>query len=103
MLLSALVFGAAHFSARDFPQLVALGIVMGFAYVRSRNLATPMLIHGGAKMLRKLHSSSCCRQENNADRVHNQPFYGSRQAPGMALCYHCYLRSRRLALTFRSC
>lgn len=40
------LFGAAHLSARDFPQLTALGIVMGFAYVRSRNLLTPMLIHG---------------------------------------------------------
>lgn len=46
VLLSALCFGAAHFSARDFPQLTALGIVMGFAYVRSRNLLTPMVIHG---------------------------------------------------------
>lgn len=43
---SSLVFGAAHLSAKDFPQLMALGIVMGFAYVRSRNLLTPMLIHG---------------------------------------------------------
>lgn len=43
---SALLFGAAHLSAKDFPQLVALGIVMGFAYVRSRNLLTPILIHG---------------------------------------------------------
>lgn len=25
---------------------MALGIVMGFAYVRSRNLLTPMVIHG---------------------------------------------------------
>ena len=25
---------------------MALGIVMGFSYVRSRNLLTPMMIHG---------------------------------------------------------
>ena len=46
VVVSALVFGAAHLSAKDFPQLVALGIVMGFAYVRSKNLLTPILIHG---------------------------------------------------------
>lgn len=45
-MLSAGVFGLAHLSARDFPQLMALGIVMGFSYVRSRNLLTPMMIHG---------------------------------------------------------
>ncbi len=28
------------------PQLTALGILLGFSYVRSRNLATPMFIHG---------------------------------------------------------
>ncbi len=27
-------------------QLTALGFLLGFAYVRSRNLLTPMLIHG---------------------------------------------------------
>lgn len=46
VLLSSVAFGAAHLSARDFPQLTALGIVMGFSYVRSRNLMTPILIHG---------------------------------------------------------
>ena len=44
--LSSVAFGAAHLSARDFPQLVALGSVLGFSYVRSRNLLTPMLVHG---------------------------------------------------------
>ncbi len=28
------------------PQLTALGVLLGFSYVRSRNLLTPMLIHG---------------------------------------------------------
>ena len=27
-------------------QLTALGVLLGFSYVRSRNLLTPMLIHG---------------------------------------------------------
>jgi len=27
-------------------QLTALGFLLGFSYVRSRNLLTPMLIHG---------------------------------------------------------
>lgn len=46
IVLSSLAFGAAHFAPRDFPQLVALGMVLGFTYTKSRNLATPMLIHG---------------------------------------------------------
>lgn len=46
VLLSSVLFGAAHLSARDFPQLTALGIVMGLAYIRSGNLLSPMLIHG---------------------------------------------------------
>ena len=46
VFLSSLLFAACHFSIRDFPQLFALGIVMGFAYVRSRNLLTSIVIHG---------------------------------------------------------
>jgi uncharacterized protein len=46
VLVSAIAFGAAHLTPRDFPQLTALGILLGFSYVRSRNLLTPMMIHG---------------------------------------------------------
>ena len=46
MLLSSVAFGAAHLSARDFPVLTALGCVLGYSYIRSRNLLTPMVIHG---------------------------------------------------------
>lgn len=46
VLISSLGFGLAHASARDLPQLAALGTLLGFSYVRSRNLLTPMLIHG---------------------------------------------------------
>jgi membrane protease YdiL (CAAX protease family) len=46
VLASAGAFGIAHLSLRDLPVLVALGTWMGFAYVRSKNLLTPMLIHG---------------------------------------------------------
>jgi hypothetical protein len=46
VVLSSVAFGAAHLTPRDFPQLVALGTVLGFSYVRSRNLLTPMLVHG---------------------------------------------------------
>ncbi len=46
VLVSSVAFGAAHLSQRDFPQLVALGVLLGFSYVRSKNLDTPMLIHG---------------------------------------------------------
>ena len=46
VLISSFGFGAAHASPRDLPQLAALGTLLGFSYVRSRNLATPMFIHG---------------------------------------------------------
>jgi len=43
---SSLFFGLAHLSARDLPVLITLGALLGVSYVRSRNLLTPMLIHG---------------------------------------------------------
>lgn len=46
VVVSAVAFGLVHFSPRDTPQLTALGLLMGFAYVRSKNLLTPMVIHG---------------------------------------------------------
>ena len=45
VLFSSVIFAGAHFSARDFPQLVCLGMVLGFSYARTRNLLTPMTIH----------------------------------------------------------
>ena len=44
VVVSSVAFGAAHLSQRDFPQPVALGVLLGFSYVRSKNLDTPMLI-----------------------------------------------------------
>ncbi len=46
ILLSSVAFGAAHLSPRDLPVLVALGCLLGVSYVRSRNLLTPIVIHG---------------------------------------------------------
>ena len=46
VLVSSVAFGAAHISAKDFPVLVVLGTLLGFSYVRSRNLLTPIIIHG---------------------------------------------------------
>lgn len=46
VILSSLAFGLVHLSPRDFPQLTALGILLGFTYVRSKNLLSPMIIHG---------------------------------------------------------
>ena len=46
VVVSAAGFAAAHLSARDFPQLFAFGILLGFVYVRSRNLLSTMVIHG---------------------------------------------------------
>ena len=45
VLFSSIVFAGAHFAPRDFPQLVTLGMVLGFSYARTRNLLTPMMIH----------------------------------------------------------
>jgi len=46
IVVSAAGFATAHLSARDFPQLFAFGILLGFVYVRSRNLLSTMFIHG---------------------------------------------------------
>ncbi|KAH7622223.1 putative membrane peptidase YdiL [Nannochloris sp. 'desiccata'] len=46
VLVSAVAFGLVHLSPRDTPQLTALGILLGFSYIRSKNLLTPMMIHG---------------------------------------------------------
>ncbi|EFJ52218.1 hypothetical protein VOLCADRAFT_120396 [Volvox carteri f. nagariensis] len=43
---SSVSFGLAHLSARDLPVLCALGLLLGWSYVRSRNLLTPIVIHG---------------------------------------------------------
>ncbi|CAI5468811.1 unnamed protein product [Closterium sp. Yama58-4] len=42
---SACAFAAAHMTPNEFPKLAALGLVLGFTYVRTRNLLTPMIIH----------------------------------------------------------
>jgi len=46
VVLSSIAFGLVHFSPRDTPQLTALGLLLGFSYIRSGNLLTPMIIHG---------------------------------------------------------
>ena len=46
VVVSAAGFATAHLSARDFPQLFAFGVLLGFVYVRSRNLLSTMVIHG---------------------------------------------------------
>ena len=46
VVVSSIAFGLVHFSPRDTAQLTALGLLLGFSYVRSGNLLTPMVIHG---------------------------------------------------------
>lgn len=46
VVVSAAAFATAHLSARDFPQLLAFGVLLGFVHVRSRNLLSTMLMHG---------------------------------------------------------
>ena len=45
VLVSAGFFGCAHLSARDLPELVAVGTVLGVVYLRSKNLLTPIIVH----------------------------------------------------------
>lgn len=45
IVVSACAFAGAHLTPGEFPQLSALGIVLGLAYAQTRTLATPMLIH----------------------------------------------------------
>jgi len=45
VVFSSFIFGLAHLAPRDFPELVALGCVLGFSYVRTKNLLVPMFIH----------------------------------------------------------
>ncbi|CAI5526566.1 unnamed protein product [Closterium sp. Naga37s-1] len=67
---SACAFAAAHMTPNEFPKLAALGLVLGFSYVRTRNLLTPIIIHsvwnsGVIILLTLLRGSSsfspCCR------------------------------------------
>lgn len=46
IVLSSAAFAAAHLSVRDAPVLFTLGCLLGCVYVRSRALASPMLVHG---------------------------------------------------------
>jgi membrane protease YdiL (CAAX protease family) len=43
--LSAVIFATAHLSFSEILPLTVLGMVLGFVYVRSRNLLAPMLVH----------------------------------------------------------
>ncbi|MGD1873731.1 MAG: type II CAAX prenyl endopeptidase Rce1 family protein [Mastigocoleus sp.] len=45
ILLSSFIFAAVHLSLSEILPLTALGMILGFVYVRSRNLLAPMLLH----------------------------------------------------------
>jgi len=45
ILISGLGFAIAHLNLADILPLTALGMIMGFVYVRSQNLLAPMLLH----------------------------------------------------------
>lgn len=45
IVASSAVFAVAHFSWHRTPYLMLLGFVIGFVFVRTRNLLTPMLVH----------------------------------------------------------
>lgn len=46
VIASAGAFAIAHLSLKDLPVLFALGCWLGAIYCRSRNLLTPMIVHG---------------------------------------------------------
>jgi membrane protease YdiL (CAAX protease family) len=46
VLASSTAFGIAHLSIKDLPVLIVLGCWLGAIYCRSRNLLTPMIVHG---------------------------------------------------------
>lgn len=45
IILSSLLFAVAHLSVSEVLPLATLGGILGFIYVRSRNLLAPMLLH----------------------------------------------------------
>ncbi|KAF8772911.1 hypothetical protein HU200_005307 [Digitaria exilis] len=45
VLITSAVFAFAHLTPGEFPQLFALGVVLGFSYAQTRNLLTPITIH----------------------------------------------------------
>jgi uncharacterized protein len=46
ILASSLLFAVVHLSLSEVAPLTALGIVLGFSYVKTRNLLVPMVLHG---------------------------------------------------------
>ncbi len=45
IVLSAFLFAIAHLSLSEVLPLMTLGIILGFVYVKSKNLLAPMLLH----------------------------------------------------------
>jgi membrane protease YdiL (CAAX protease family) len=45
VVVASLAFTANHTSVQSAPQLLALSLILGFSYVRTRNLLTPLIIH----------------------------------------------------------
>ncbi len=96
VLASSTIFAAVHFAPRDFPQLLALGTVLGFSYVRTRNLLTPMLVRTHAvcdtravrARVRLTHASAACARDTRFTAC------GTRA---------CYARSRSSPQTEQTC
>ena len=59
VLLSSLVFAAAHFSLQRFAPLLLLGVIMGTLFVRSRNLLSSVALHSLWNMW--IFWQVCCR------------------------------------------
>ena len=46
MVITGVSFGAMHLQPLGLPTLATLGIVLGFAFLRTGNLVTSILVHG---------------------------------------------------------
>lgn len=58
LILSGAVFGAAHAALFLMPALTVLGIMLGFVFYRTGNLAYPLMIHAGFNFVSLLRLQS---------------------------------------------
>lgn len=61
VVATSICFALAHFSVQRFLPILALGLVMGHAYVRSRNLMPSMVLHALWNLSILVQLSSGCR------------------------------------------
>eukprot|EP00892_Ulva_mutabilis_P006078 jgi/Ulvmu1/3842/UM018_0057.1 len=68
---TAAVFAICHFNAQDFLSLCGLGLVMGTAYGRSRNLLSSIAVHAGWNLGVLAYTFWELRQRQAVEAVHD--------------------------------